>query len=744
MTDAAAHVETTSSRETTASQTSALLDALFANAPVGLAFWDRDMRYQRINAELAAMNGVPIEAHIGRRPSDVLPGLGPHLETAFRRVLQEGEPLHNADVSGETPAAPGVTRHWLASYFPARDDGGQIVGITGLVIEVTGERQASRRADEALRRSAFVDAELRALYAALPVGVAFLSPDLRYQRVNETLARMNGRLVDEHVGASLEDILGPHAALVAEALRGVMATREPLELELHGAPPGEPETVRAFEATYFPVVTAGGELLGVGGVVRDVTDRHELEAQQSRLLREALTARAQAEAARVRADDAREEAERAHGAAAAAHGRAALLATAGRELASSMDYEATLRTVARSAVPEFADWSSVTVVERGELRVLAVAHTDPAREELAWAVVRRYPQRPDAPTGAARVIRSGEPEILCDLSPDAIGAAAHDAEHLRLLTSLDVRHYAAAPLVTPQGVIGAVTFVRSDPERCFTSEDVQFMTSLASRAALHIHNARLYTERSHIADTLQRSLLPRSLPAIPGAEVAARFLPAGDENIVGGDFFDVFASRDGAWTAIVGDVAGKGAEAAAFTSLARHTLRTASILQADPAANLDLLNRVLRAESPTLNFCTVLYVRISAGGSAGGLQLCLSNGGHPSPLLLRGDGGLESVDDGRGALVGALPDASFTTAELPMRPGDLLLLYTDGVTEIRARDAGLGDRELRRTLAEHAGAPAAEVVEAVERRAVELQDGAPRDDIAVVAIKATGEREGTR
>ncbi len=168
--------------------TSALLDALFANAPVGLGFWDRELRYRRVNGQLAAMNGVPVEAHLGRRPSEVLPALGPHLEHTLQRILDTDEAVRDMDVAGETPAAPGVVRHWLASYFPVRDPHGTTVGISGLVVEVTGERQASVRADEALRRSAFVDAELRALDSALPIGVGFLSPDLRYQRVNEALA----------------------------------------------------------------------------------------------------------------------------------------------------------------------------------------------------------------------------------------------------------------------------------------------------------------------------------------------------------------------------------------------------------------------------------------------------------------------------------------------------------------------------------------------------------------------------
>jgi len=698
-----------------AAPTEALLDALFAEARLGLAFWDADLRYRRVSPELAAMNGLSVEDHLGRRPSDVLPQLGPRLEEAFREILDSGEPRRDVEVSGETPAAPGVTRHWLASYVPVRDQAGRSVGITGLIVEVTGERQAHRRADAAQQRSTFVDAELRALYAALPVGVAFLSRDLRYQRVNETLARMNGRGVAEHLGASLRDVLGEPAGRLEDALRQVMATRQPLELELTLPMPGAGGAERALEATYFPVLDAADDILGVGGVVRDVTDRRELEAEQSRLLREALVARAQAEAAQVRADDAREEAERSRADADRARGRMALLAAAGREMAASMDWETTLSAVVRSAVPAVADRAELTVVTAGgELRLVAVADHDPVRERMARERARDEPPDPGAPDGAPRVIRTGEAEV----GPLAV----------------------IAPLRTPAGIIGALALFLGDSGRRFAADEVDLITTLAARAALHIHNARLYTERSHIARTLQASLRPRALPAVAGADVAARFLPAGDQNEVGGDFYDVFPSGDGVWTVIVGDVSGKGAEAAAITALARHTLRTASMLHDDPAANLALLDRSLQADGSPPDFCTVLYARACPG--EGGIDVRFANGGHPAPLVLRADGRVESVETGRGPLVGAVEHARFVEATLQLAPGDLLLLYTDGVTEVRTSDPALGDRELRATLAAHAGATAEALVAAVARRAVELQPGPPRDDIALVAIRAISGRDG--
>jgi serine phosphatase RsbU (regulator of sigma subunit) len=462
---------------------------------------------------------------------------------------------------------------------------------------------------------------------------------------------------------------------------------------------------------------------------------------QSALLRDALVARADAEAAEVRADSAREEAERARLEAERAReeaelgrSRLAVLSEAGRQMAMSIDWESTVQAVVRSAVPAVADWTSLTMLEpTGELRIIAVSHRDPERERLAWKFIARHPPDPSAKSGTANVIRTGELEVVEDLSPDVIRAAAEDPEHLRLLENLNVRHYVIAPLRTPDGVIGALTFVLGDSGRSFEPSDMQLINSLAARAALHIQNSRLYTERVRVVEMLQSGLRPSALPAIPGVELAAGFLPARSELDVGGDFYDVFPSDDGSWTLIIGDVSGKGAQAAAITALARHTLRTASFLVPDPAANLALLNRALVADA-TEDFATVFCARVRHEN--GGLHCRFANGGHLPPLVLRRDGRLEEVEGGHGPLLGPFTDAEYHAATLRLEPGDLLLMYTDGVTEVRRRDVGRGERELRATVAASGGRSAEEVVDAVQRRAVELLGGRPRDDMALLAMKA--------
>jgi serine phosphatase RsbU (regulator of sigma subunit) len=465
-----------------------------------------------------------------------------------------------------------------------------------------------------------------------------------------------------------------------------------------------------------------------------MADRTALGDEQSALLREALLARADAEAAQVRADDAREEAEEARQEVERSRSRIWLLAEAGRRMAESMDWESTLQTVVRTGVPAVADWASLTIVEGGNLRVVAVAHRDLERERIAWELIARYPPDIRALVGSAKVIRTGELDVVEDLPREARQAAAQDPEHLSLLESFDVRHLAIAPLTTPSGVIGTLTFGMGESGRRLAPEDLELITSLAARAALHIQNARLYAERSHIAEVLQASLRPRALPTINGAEVATRFMPAGEHTEVGGDFYDVFRSGDGVWTAIVGDVTGKGPEAAAVTALARHTLRTASLLEDSPGANLALLNWVLGADSNEPDFCTVLYVRLCPG--EGGLDCRFANGGHPAPLILRADGRVEALDATRGPLLGAFGDARYEETTVSLAPGELILMYTDGVTEVRRRQAEFGERELAATVAACVDRSAEEVVANVLHHALELQAGQPLDDIALLAVRA--------
>ncbi len=574
------------------------------------------------------------------------------------------------------------------------------------------------------------NALLDAVYDAIPLGLAFFSPEGRFERVNQALADMNGMAVEAHLGRSIEEVLGEEGSRITGYVHQVAETRRALvDQQIAIGVPGEPGGVRYWEAGYFPVLDPAGELVGVGAVVREVTERHRAEDERARLLKEAVTARAHAEAALLRAEGAQRVAE-------LERSRMEFLAEVGRRMADSMDYPTTLQGVAESAVPILGDWCVITIAEPdGRLEPLAAAHSDPAKVELLRDLTERYPSRLDEPSAVTQAILTGEVLLLGEIPAEMLEEAARDEEHLRVLHGLGLQSVLVVPLRTPERTLGALSLAFAESGRRFTDADVSLAVSLAARSALHIRNAQLYTERSHIARTLQAGLLPSRLPEIPGLEVAARYQAAGDQNDVGGDFYDVFPTReDGVWVALIGDVSGKGPEAAALTSLTRHTLRTASLQHQSPAENLHVLNRALLADTTTTRFSTVLYARLCPGAS--GARVTVAGGGHPGPLILRAGGELERVDV-RGTLVGGVADPEFGERDLRLEPGDLMLLYTDGVTELRTRDPLYGDRRLAETLRGLTGASAEQVVEEVRSMAVGLQDGPPRDDIAVLAIKVS-------
>ena len=613
------------------------------------------------------------------------------------------------------------------------------------------DHPAARDAPTALAvaRQARAAAQLDALVEASPVGIGFWGTDLRYQRVNAALAKINRHPIEEHTGRTPEDVMGEMGRRVMECLARARDSRRPVhDVALSGAITGG--GVQHREGSWFPVFDADGEVIGVGGVVRDVTARHAAEVERTRLLEAALTARAHAEAAQLRsvtmqeeaersrrnAEAARREAEDARRAAERSQARMRFLVDVSTRLAESMDLDDTLEQLARAAVPTLADFCTIsTVAARGQIITTAVAHVDPVLADRAFEVHARYPSRLDSPYGVGRVVRTGERLVVSELTDEMLQQQAIDEQHLELLRALDVGSAMVLPLRAADVVVGALTLATGRQGRRFSDEDVTLAQALADQAALHLRNAQLYTERSHVARTLQASLLPQALPNVPGIEIAARYKPAGASNQVGGDFYDVFHAEDDAWIALLGDVAGKGAEAAAVTSLARHTLRTSAMHSGTPAENLATLNRALISEASTTRFCTVLYARVCP--SERGVVLTFANGGHLAPRIVRCGRPVERLQVS-GTLIGAIADAQFEEVDVRLASGDLVLMYTDGVTEVRGRGVApeYGESELDATLERLAGASAEDVVQAVLERAIDLHDGEPRDDMALVAMRA--------
>ena len=221
-------------------------------------------------------------------------------------------------------------------------------------------------------------------------------------------------------------------------------------------------------------------------------------------------------------------------------------------------------------MPRLADWCAVELPdERGVLRHVALAHVDPAMEAEGRALRERYPPDPEQPAGSHAVLRDGRSQLYADVPDDVLEAGARDAEHLERARRLDIGTVMIVPMRTRGRALGVMTFVRGHG-RHYGEGDLRFAEDLAARAATAVENARLYTERSEVAHTLQASLLPEQLPQLPGWRAAADYRPGQAGAEVGGDFYDAFPV-DGGSMVILGDVTGKGVTAAALTSLVRHT-----------------------------------------------------------------------------------------------------------------------------------------------------------------------------
>ncbi|HYO39450.1 MAG TPA: SpoIIE family protein phosphatase [Nocardioidaceae bacterium] len=311
-------------------------------------------------------------------------------------------------------------------------------------------------------------------------------------------------------------------------------------------------------------------------------------------------------------------------------------------------------------------------------------------------------------------------------------------------------HY--APLLHMQGTVREVTFdlVRADGERlpvlvnaAVESDSdgaprvVRVAVFDATQRRAYEHELLVAKQRAEqsearaqaLARTLQSTLIPPSPPELPGLEVSAAYRPAGDGEEVGGDFYDIFQVGQDDWVVALGDVCGKGVDAAVVTALVRYTIRALSMQREQPSEVLVALNDVLLAQG-TDRFCTVALARLrSAGGT---WSATLSSGGHPLALH-RGQGGAVLPVGQAGSLVGVLEVVDTHDHVVELAPGDVLVLYTDGVTEGRRGREFFGDERLRRSVQQHADSPLP--AESILADVLDFQEGSARDDIAVVAVR---------
>ncbi|MBM7173177.1 SpoIIE family protein phosphatase [Streptomyces sp. G44] len=426
-------------------------------------------------------------------------------------------------------------------------------------------------------------------------------------------------------------------------------------------------------------------------------------------------------------------------------GSLSFLVEASDLLAGTLDRDQTLALMAQMTVPTLATWCAVYTIadQSAEPYLSYVLHEDEERIDGLKALLSKISPPDPVPTPGARIWSAPSEaahQAALRTSMRSLGLGESMTLGSGIGTTLSTASAVGGetvvlPLVARNRVIGMLTLGKPSDEH-FRQEILELAEDLSRRAALALDNSRLYSERMAISQSLQRSLLPPGLPQIPGVEVDVIYRAAGEGNEVGGDFYDLFPIRDGAYGFAIGDVCGTGPEAAAVTGLARHALRLLAREGFGGPAVLERLNAAILDEGDRSRFLTLLYGELwpQEDGSAVLKIVCA---GHPLPLRLRQDGTVEPYAEPQ-PLLGVMDDLELYEETMTLDPGDVLLCVTDGVTERREGTRMLGDDGLAEVLTTctglTAGAVAARIMRAVERFASD----APSDDMAILAMRVPG------
>ncbi|MCX5193496.1 SpoIIE family protein phosphatase [Streptomyces sp. NBC_00249] len=653
-----------------------------------IALWREDAEGRVVEWSLAAQD------LLGHRPEDILgrPGTAVLVPDANRELAED---LTRRVQAGETVVGTLPVRHrdghqvpmemWIV---PAADPQGR----TGAMLIAVETSEVLHMRDSL--------AALQSLFTQSPIGLATLGPDLRFLRVNDALARMNGVPAAEHLGRRLTEVVpGVNAAALEATMRKVLECGSAVvDVRRTGRTPADPEHDRTWSCSYAPLLDGSGRRLGLIASLIDIT-----EGQRAQL---------EAERARTRFD---------------------LLAEAGTRIGTTLDLRQTAQEIVDLLVPELADSADVQLLEavlepdeagastHGVLRRLAAAFPDPFAPTSRLKAGQTF--RIPAGTAYEQVIKDGVPMNLYSADvPALITDPRADALRAYLATLGSAR---MVPLVARGKVLGAVAVTRLRGREPFDAQDCVLVDELVARAALNIDNARMYTTQRQAALTLQRSLTNSALPEVPGLELTGRYLPASDHD-VGGDWFDVIQLPRGRTGLVIGDVMGHGIHAAAVMGQLRTAVRTLARQDVPPVRMMRALDEVV-ADLGEDEMATCVYaVHDPATGSC-----VIARAGHPPPAVAGADGSVTFLQGPPGPPLGTGRRDDWRAEELPLPPGSLLALYTDGLIECRDRDLDEGMERLARALRQ-ASRPLEELVEEILDQ---LLPSAAQDDVAVLLAR---------
>ncbi|MER6521189.1 SpoIIE family protein phosphatase [Streptomyces sp. NPDC001553] len=653
-----------------------------------IALWREDADGRVVEWSLAAQD------LLGHRPEDILgrPGTAVLVPDANRELADD---LTRRVQAGETVVGTLPVRHrdghrvtmemWIV---PAADPQGR----TGALLIAVETSEVLNMRDSLVA--------LQSLFTQSPIGLATLGPDLRFLRVNDALARMNGVSAAAHLGRRLTEVVpGVNAVALEATMRQVLdGGTAVVDVRRTGRTAADPDHDRTWSCSYAPLLDGSGRRLGLIASLIDITEgqRAQLEAERART-------------------------------------RFALLAEAGTRIGTTLDLNQTAREIVELLVPQLADSADVQLLEavldpdemtggtstRGLLRRLAATFPDPTAPTAKLVAGQTF----QIPVGTVyeRVISDGRP---MNLYLSDIPALITDprAEPLRayLATLGSAR---LVPLVARGKVLGAVAVTRVREREPFDEQDCVLVDELVARAALNIDNARMYTTQRQAALTLQRSLTNSALPEVTGLELTGRYLPASDHD-VGGDWYDVIQLPSGRTGLVIGDVMGHGIHAAAVMGQLRTAVRTLARHDVPPALMLRSLDAVV-ADLGEDEMATCVYaVHDPATGGC-----VIARAGHPPPAVVTADGTVTFLDGPPGTPLGT-GGQDFRTEEVSLPSGTLLALYTDGLIESRDRDLDHGMERLARALGQ-VGRPLEQLCDDI----LDLLPAAPQDDVAVLLAR---------
>jgi serine phosphatase RsbU (regulator of sigma subunit) len=358
--------------------------------------------------------------------------------------------------------------------------------------------------------------------------------------------------------------------------------------------------------------------------------------------------------------------------------------------------------------------------------MVAVAHVDPAKVQLAHDLAERYPADPAAPHGAWQVVRTGRSELIAEITDEMLVAGAVDDEHLAIARALELRSAVTVPLVARGRVLGVITWVAAESGRHYSTDDLALAEDLAKRAAVSLDNAELHSQTLAAAVELQHAVLPQSLPVSPDWELAHHYSPSGRTE-VGGDFYDAIALEDGRLILFVGDVMGRGVAAAAAMAQMRAAVRAYAALDPSPDVVLSRLDQMY-ARYQAEQLVTLVYLLADPARD----ELAVGNAGHPPPVVLRRDGTPARLPFADGPPLGVTPNQPRHQSAVPLGPGDAVVAFTDGLIERRGEDITAGLERSARAVTRLVGNDLARMLVELVR---DVGDPSRNDDVAVLAVR---------